>query len=98
MRAWIYLLRKGAYRDLLHIILNQAQYATSLQQKYPHRRKEERVMIATNMCSNFGGFWCSPPLQRIQGKLKSELIVAQTKLTKDSRQPKLIANSGPNHI
>ena len=35
---------------------------------------------------------------RIQGKLKSELIVVLTLLTKDSRQAKVRANSGLNHI
>ena len=34
----------------------------------------------------------------IQGKLKSELIVAQTILTKDSKQAEVRANSDPNHI
>ena len=39
--------------------------STKLIQKYLHRRKSEKVMMATNMCSNFGGFRCSPPLIRI---------------------------------
>ena len=29
-------------------------------QKYLHKRKGGKVMTATNMCSNFGGFRCSP--------------------------------------
>ena len=38
----MYLLRKGAYRDFLHIILKHTQYATSWYQKYLHRRKGGR--------------------------------------------------------
>ena len=34
----------------------------------------------------------------MQGKLKSEPIVAKTILTKDSRQAEVRANSGRNHI
>ena len=30
------------------------------------------VMTATNMCSNFGGKWCSPPL--IHARLRNVLI------------------------
>ena len=30
-------------------------------QKYLHRRKEEKIMTATNMCSDFGGFRWGPP-------------------------------------
>ena len=36
---WMYLLRKGAYRDISHIILKHTQWATSWYQKYLHRRK-----------------------------------------------------------
>ena len=58
----MYLLRKGAYRDNSHIILKHIQYVTSWYQKYLHKGKEGKVMTATNMCSNFGGFRCIPPL------------------------------------
>ena len=30
-------------------------------------------MIATNMCSNFGGFRCSPPIAFIYAKLSSHV-------------------------
>ena len=60
LHVWIYLLRKGAYRDFLHIILKNTQLATSWYKKYSNRRKGEKVITAKNMCSNFGGFRCSP--------------------------------------
>ena len=60
----MYLLRKGAYREISHIILKHTQYATSWYQKYLHKRKGGEIMTATNMCSNFGGFRCSPPWLR----------------------------------
>ena len=53
---WIYLPRKGAYRDFLYIILKHTQQATSWYNNYLHRRKGKKVMTATNMCSNFVGF------------------------------------------
>ena len=61
----MYLLRKGAYRDISHIILKHTQWATSWYQKYLHRRKGGKVMTAKNMCSNFCSKWCSPPLKHV---------------------------------
>ncbi len=46
LRVWMDFLRKGAYRDFLHIILKHTQKATSWYQKYLHRRKGGKVMIA----------------------------------------------------
>ena len=48
--------KKGAYRDISHIILKHPQKATSTVEKYLHRRKGGGggVVAATNMCSNFG--------------------------------------------
>ena len=60
---WMNLLRKGAYKDISHIILKYTQKVTSWYQKYLNRRKERggggggEVMTATNML-NFGGFRC----------------------------------------
>ena len=68
MRVWIYLLRKGAYRDISHIILkhtisNKLVIKVSAQKKGGGGGGGE-VMTATNMCSNFGSKWSSLPIAR----------------------------------
>ena len=71
MRVWIYLLRKGAYRDILnfkyhlkaHTISNMLVIKVSAQNKGGGGGGGGGggVKTATNMCSNFGGKWDSPP-------------------------------------
>ena len=58
---WLYLLRKGAYRDFLHIILNHTTISNKLLIKVSAQKKGGEIMTATNMFSNFGGKWSSCP-------------------------------------
>ena len=60
----MYLLRKGAYRDISHIILIKAH---TISNKFISKISAQKkgggggvggVMTAKNMCSNFGGFRC----------------------------------------
>ena len=56
-------LRKGAYRDISHFILKLTP-SNKLVSKVSAQKKGGKVMTATNMCSNFGGFRCRLPLGR----------------------------------
>ena len=56
----MYLLRKGAYRDISHH-LKAHTISNKLVIKVSAQKKGGGVMTATNMCSNFGGQWHSHP-------------------------------------
>ena len=61
----MYLLRKGAYRDFLHAILKAHTISNMLVSKsICTEERGEKVMTATNMCSNFGSKWSSPPKRK----------------------------------
>ena len=64
MFVWLYLLRKGAYRDFLHIILKAHTISNKLVIKVIAQKKGGEVMTATNTCSNFGSKWSSSPLSK----------------------------------
>ena len=70
LRVWIYLLRKSAYSDNSHIILKAHTISNKLVSKVSAQKKGgEKVMTATNMCSNFGSNGAVSP----QGHLASQL-------------------------
>ena len=76
----MYLLRKGAYRDISHIILNthnkQQVGNKSICTKKGGRGGGE-VMTATNICSDFGGFRLSPPMvnkQNISSNIQVNIV------------------------
>ena len=52
----MYLLRKGAYRAFLHIILKGYTISNKLVSKVFAQKKGEKSYDSSNMCSNFGGF------------------------------------------
>ena len=52
LSVWIYLLRKGAYRDISHIIINTHNKQQAGNKSICTEKRWEKVMIATNMCSN----------------------------------------------
>ena len=65
----MYLLRKGAYRDIshhlkAHTISNKLVIKVSAQKKGGGGGGRGGVMTATNVCSNFGGFRYGPPGNR----------------------------------
>ena len=49
------------YRIFFTYHLKAHTISNKLVSKVLHRRKGEKVMIATNMCSNFGGSGVVPP-------------------------------------
>ena len=57
----MYLLRKVAYRDILHIILKHTPNKQKAGIKSICTEGRREVMTATNMCSNFGGLRESSP-------------------------------------
>ena len=68
--------KKGAYGDISHIILKHTQQ-TQVDIKISAQMKEGKVITATNMCSNFGGFRYSQDSILGHSKVRSQEIAAR---------------------
>ena len=91
----IYLLRKGAYRDFLHIIFKHTTISNKLVSKVFAQKKGEKSYDNSNVYSDLGGFrWFPPYYSKFLSNFSTmlaplyRLLQKQTKWIWDAEQDK----------